>query len=122
MSMPRYTCIESTLKISAPLVRATSIATADLPDAGGPRMTSIGGVIWNLPSRHRRQVGCQNCRNIGELAAELQVANSLKTLTYAIRPRRRSGTVFVIGVMGDPFGNFIATIAKGVKRWHFQHE
>jgi hypothetical protein len=36
MSIPRYTCIESTEMISAPVRLASSIATADLPDAVGP--------------------------------------------------------------------------------------
>jgi hypothetical protein len=51
-SMPRYTCIESTLRISAPAAAATDSATSLLPDAVGPRITTDRA---KLPSRHRVQ-------------------------------------------------------------------
>src|SRR5688500_20041039 len=41
-SIPRYTCIESTLRTSALASRAAASETAVLPDAVGPRITRMG--------------------------------------------------------------------------------
>src|SRR5437764_148063 len=51
MSMPRYTCIESSETIStSPSPAATASATADLPDAVGPTMAR-----WRVRSHHRNR-------------------------------------------------------------------
>jgi hypothetical protein len=43
MSMPRYTCIESIeISSTSPSCSATTIATADLPDAVGPTTATMG--------------------------------------------------------------------------------
>jgi hypothetical protein len=43
MSKPRYTAVESQLMISPPRRSASSMPSALLPAAVGPRMASIGG-------------------------------------------------------------------------------
>src|SRR5256885_4547852 len=42
ISMPRYTCMESTEIISAPICSASSSAMADFPTAVGPAIRKIG--------------------------------------------------------------------------------
>src|SRR5688572_13235175 len=47
MSKPRYTAVESQLMISPPRRSASSMPSALVPVAVGPRMASIGGRRWS---------------------------------------------------------------------------
>ena len=67
MSMPRYTCIESTDTISTPVHGAgEASASADLPDAVGPTMAS-GGDVTAPSTGMRVRVGGQR-DDLDELA------------------------------------------------------
>src|SRR5262245_37456390 len=60
MSMPRYTCAESTLMISRSTCRASASASALLPLAVGPASTSARGVIAASFGASSQHTGCAN--------------------------------------------------------------
>src|SRR6185312_16989377 len=96
MSMPRYTCAESTLTISPPSVPASAIATALLPAAVGPISSTTGvTAAGGSAAAHEEAVEIAERQPVPRRPAVVALAGALSRLHLAqqrvhLRQRQRA--------------------------------